>query len=265
MRTIIEMVNRTRLDCVLGTRRGDAPRRRRGDLARAAPLARSAGSLVDQPRCATCSPTWRSSPRRRRSPRLRLARAYDARSPTATRRRPSRGIATAGARSTGSASAAPATRPRRSSAWAATATSRSPGSPRLLPRASARLDLGGLGQRDRARRAARDGARARVASTAFRAECERAPRGDHPSSTPTSTRRAPRLARARGRGPEPPSAARGAGRGHGARAAGVSARARSRPAPVSEARSSRPGSATTAGTSTGRCRGARMAEIVARH
>ena len=35
--TIIEMVTHTRLDCVIGTRRRDAPRRRRGGLARAPP------------------------------------------------------------------------------------------------------------------------------------------------------------------------------------------------------------------------------------
>ena len=37
VRTILEMVNQTRLDCVLGSDRRDAAGRRRGGLARAAP------------------------------------------------------------------------------------------------------------------------------------------------------------------------------------------------------------------------------------
>ena len=38
VRTIIEMVNHTRLDCVLGTAAGDAPGGRAGDAPRGAPL-----------------------------------------------------------------------------------------------------------------------------------------------------------------------------------------------------------------------------------
>ena len=74
--TIIEMVNHTRLDCLLGSstgmRRGVA---RRSGTPGTAP--RSASCSSTSPRCRTCSPTWRSSPRPRPPRRCACARAYD--------------------------------------------------------------------------------------------------------------------------------------------------------------------------------------------
>jgi putative acyl-CoA dehydrogenase len=59
---IIRMVNHTRLDCLLGSTTG----LRRGTLVTGR---RSGRGWSTSPRCATCSPTWRSSPRRPRQPR----------------------------------------------------------------------------------------------------------------------------------------------------------------------------------------------------
>ena len=87
--TIIEMVTHTRLDCVIGSAAGDAPRRRRGDLARAPPLARSARGWSTSRRWSTCSPTSRWSPRPRPPPRC------GSRAPTTRATRALRRFATA--------------------------------------------------------------------------------------------------------------------------------------------------------------------------
>ena len=58
---------------------GAAPRHARGDPPRPPPLARSARCSSTSRRCATCSPTWRSSPRRRPSPRCGSRARYDER------------------------------------------------------------------------------------------------------------------------------------------------------------------------------------------
>ena len=121
--TIIEMVNHTRLDCVIGVGGRDA--RRRSRRRPATPRHRSAFGklLVDQPLMrnvlADLARRVRGRDGARAAPRARLRRG------AATERRRLRAPGHARWPSTGSASARPATPPRRWSAWAATATSRS--------------------------------------------------------------------------------------------------------------------------------------------
>ena len=116
--TIIEMVTHTRLDCVIGSAAGDAPRRRRGDLARAPPQRvrrpadRAAG---DGQRARRPGAGVRGRDRDRAAARARLRRGATPRCAASPPRSPS----------TGSASARRRTPSRRWSAWAATATSRS--------------------------------------------------------------------------------------------------------------------------------------------
>ena len=116
--TIIEMVTHTRLDCVIGSAAGDAPRRRRGDLARAPPLRlrRAAGRAArDGQRARRPGAGVRGRDRDRAAARARLRRGR----PRVRAASPPR------SRSTGSASGRRRTRSRRWSASAATATSRS--------------------------------------------------------------------------------------------------------------------------------------------
>ena len=125
MQTIIEMVNHTRLDCVLGSAALHAPRGGRGDAPRRAPArvrraARRAAADAERAR--------------RPLPRVR-GRDADGAAPGAGVRRaattPFRRLATAVAKYWVCKRAPRARRPRRSSASAATATSRSRGLPRL--------------------------------------------------------------------------------------------------------------------------------------
>ena len=121
VRTIIEMVNHTRLDCVLGS-----AALMRAAVAQAthhaAHRAAFGSLLVDQPLMQNVLADLGVESEAATLTALRLARAYDDRGASEALRAASRRRS----RSTGSASAGPATRPRRSSASAATATSRSP-------------------------------------------------------------------------------------------------------------------------------------------
>jgi len=82
---IIRMVNHTRLDCLLGsTRACGGARWRRSTTPFTA--ARSARRSSHSPQWSTCSPIWRSSPRRRRSPRCEWRAA------TTTPARPRSGV-----------------------------------------------------------------------------------------------------------------------------------------------------------------------------
>ena len=120
--TIIEMVDHTRLDCVIGAAGRHARRRRPGDPPRAPPrgVRQAAGRpAADAQRAGRPGARvrggdgrWRCAWRARTTRPRGRARAVQA-------PRPPRSA------STGSASAARATPPRRWSAWAATATSRS--------------------------------------------------------------------------------------------------------------------------------------------
>ena len=83
---IIRMVNHTRLDCLLGSRHGPSPRRRSRRSTTRATAPRSERCSSTSPRCATCSPTWRSSPRRRRSRRCGSRAATTSRTRPAFRR-----------------------------------------------------------------------------------------------------------------------------------------------------------------------------------
>ncbi len=73
---IIRMVNHTRLDCLLGGTRACGAGRWRRSITPGIAL-RSVRCSSTSPRCRTCSPTSRSSPRRRRSAAFRVARSYD--------------------------------------------------------------------------------------------------------------------------------------------------------------------------------------------
>ena len=119
--TIIEMVNHTRLDCVIGTAAG-----MRAAVARATwhaehrvAFGKRAGRAAAD--AATCSPTWRSRPRRR--PCWRCA----SRARTTIPRRTTSAAWRRRWRSTSSASARRTTPTRRSRRTAATATSRRAG------------------------------------------------------------------------------------------------------------------------------------------
>ncbi len=141
------MVNHTRLDCLLGAAHG----LRRGTARRStmpSTGARSAPCSSTSPRCSTCSPTWRSNPRPRPPPRCASRAAMT------TRAGEFRRLATAVMKYWVQARSGP----RRGGA-------RVPGRQRLrrglgdaaaAARLAAQLDLGGVGQRRRARRAARD-------------------------------------------------------------------------------------------------------------
>ena len=121
--TIIEMVNHTRLDCVLGSTTGMRAGGRAGHPPRRAPVGfrQAAGRPA-------------ADAQRPRGPLHRVRGGDgDGDAPRARLRRSRRATSTSGCSSaspppspsTGSASAARSTRSRRSSAWAATATSRS--------------------------------------------------------------------------------------------------------------------------------------------
>ena len=159
--TIIEMVNHTRLDCVIGVQRrasAGAPRWRSITPPIAPP---SASSLVDQPLMRNVLADLAIESEAATISALRLARAFDEAHAGDERRHGAAPSRHARAQVLDLQAGAGRTRSRRSSASAATATSRSPGMPRLLPGEPARLDLGGLGQRPVPRRAARDGAEPR--------------------------------------------------------------------------------------------------------
>ncbi len=132
MPTIIEMVNHTRLDCVIGAATGY----RAGvvqALNHAAHRSAFGKELIDQPLMQNVLADLASSPRPPPSPRCAWP-APTTRSPPATTRPPSSGASPTRSSSTGSASAPP---PTRSSAWsasAATATSRSRACPASIAR-----------------------------------------------------------------------------------------------------------------------------------
>ena len=65
--TIIEMVNHTRLDCVIGSAAGMRQAVAQATAPRARTAARSASGSSSSRSCRTCSPTSRSSPRPRPS------------------------------------------------------------------------------------------------------------------------------------------------------------------------------------------------------
>ena len=177
VRTIIEMVARTRLDCVYGSAAG-----MRQGVAEALWHVRHRAAfgalLMDQPAMtavvadlaleseAATATAHAPGPRPRRRRRRQTRRA----SAASPQRWPS----------TGSASAGRTTPTRRWSASAATATSRLPAGP-PLPRAAGDGDLGGLRQRHRPGRAAGDAPRAGRASQAFDAEVSLAG-GAHPAA-----------------------------------------------------------------------------------
>ena len=96
---IIRMVNHTRLDCLIGSAAGHALGHRPGHPPRPPPLARSARRWSISRPCATCSPTWRSSPRppppRRCASPAPTTRTTAALPPLRHRGRPSTGSASA--------------------------------------------------------------------------------------------------------------------------------------------------------------------------
>ena len=200
VRTIIEMVNRTRLDCILGTSGGHAPGGRRGALACAAPsrVRRPAGRPAGDDRGG-------------RRPRARVGgrdRGLAAPGPRPRRRRLRHGPRLPPARHGGHEVLGLQARAR--------SRVRGAGMPRRqrlhrgvpagapLPRAAGDGGLGGLGQRDRARRAARDHPRAGDARRLRRRSLV-GPRGS------PGLRRAPRVDAddSRGRWPASDSAPRG--------------------------------------------------------
>ena len=152
VRTIIEMVAATRLDCVLGSASLMRRAAGRGVVARRPPLGVRLAARRQAADAERRSPTSRSSPRRRPRSRMRLAAAVDdARRPARGRAAPDRAAAREvlglqahagdGRRGAG----VPGRQRLRRGVRAAAA----------LPRVAAQLDLGGLGQRQRPRRAAR--------------------------------------------------------------------------------------------------------------
>ena len=182
MPTIIEMVNHTRLDCVIGAATGYARRASRRRIHHTAH--RSAFGSADRPA---------ADAQRARRPRveseaatisaMRLARAYDEVAAGDEEAPSFRRLATRSS-STGSASARPRTRsrprvPRRQR------LRRGVGDAAPLPREPAQLDLGGLGQRPVPRRAAGDGQEPGLGRGLLRRGRSRAPAPSR-ASTPTS-------------------------------------------------------------------------------
>ena len=185
--TIIEMVNHTRLDCVIGAAGG-----MRAAVAQATWHAAHRAAFGAPPRRpaadgATCSPTSRSSPRPRPRSRMRLARAYDEAAGDRTPRRSSAWPPRSP--STTSASARPGHASEALECLGGNGYVEASGMPRAVPRGAAGLDLGGLGQRHGARRPARAGARRPRRSTAFLAEVDAGRRRRH---APRRVRRRPR-------------------------------------------------------------------------
>ena len=118
---IIRMVNHTRLDCLLGATTGLRRGHGRGDPPRPSPLRVRRAAGPTSRRCATCWPTWRSSPRRR--PRRRCG----SRAATTSDRAGLPALRHRGDEVLGVQARRRRTPPRRSSAWAATASSRTRG------------------------------------------------------------------------------------------------------------------------------------------
>ena len=177
---------------------------------------RSARCWSTSRRCATCSPTWRSSPRRRRSRRCASRAAYDEPEEAAFRR-----FATA-VMKYWVCKRAPGHAAEALECLGGNGFVEDSGMPLLYRDAPLELDLGGLGQRRRARRAARDGQGARGAAGVpggVRAR-RRAPT---PGSTRTSQRVRERAA-AVFAGEDPAVRGAAGGRGPGARAPGLAAR-----------------------------------------
>ena len=202
MPTIIEMVNHTRLDCVIGAvgRHARRASRRRCTTRAHRERVRASGSSSSRS-CRTCSPTSRRVRGRDRPSMMRLARAYDDDAPS--EERPFARLATAVVKYW-VCKRTPVTRRRGARVPRRQRLRRGVGPAAPLPRGAAERHLGRLGQRHLPRRAARDGPRARGRVDAFFAELDRG-RGRRRGSTRSSTQlraRAHRLAghRARARG-----------------------------------------------------------------
>ena len=215
--TIIEMVNHTRLDCVIGTAAG-----MRAAVATATWHAahRSAFGkrLADQPLMVNVLADLAVESEAATAVALRLARAYDEAAERPARRRV-QAHRHRGRPSTASASAPRATPSRRSSAWAATATSRRRAMPRLYREAPLSSIWEGSGN-VMALDVLRALARSPEALDAFFAEVDEAAGAD-PRLDAFVARHARRVRRPRG-----DRAARAAGRrADGAVPAGLAARA----------------------------------------
>ena len=222
---IIRMVNHTRLDCLLGSARPDCAgeRSRRSIMLATGP--RSARCSSTSRRCATCSPTWRSSPRRRPRPRSasRALRRPRGRGVPPIR---DRGDEVLGLQARGAPRCRGARVPRRQR------LRRGLGPAAAVSRRAAELDLGGVGQRRGARRAAGDRSRTRTG-------CRRSwPSASLPAGADRAARRTPAAGVARRRAAEANSSAsderqfraRRIGRGPGGGAAGLAARPHAPPA-----------------------------------
>ena len=216
MRTIIEMVNHTRLDCAIGSAARDARGHRDGDPPRRPPLrlrqaARRPAADAERarrPRVESEAATISS---------LRLARAYDESIAGDERRDRVQAPRQRGAQVL-DLQARPGARGRGARVPRRQRLRRGVGDAAALPRDAAGLDLGGLGQRPVPRRAARRWPAARPRSRRSSPRSAR-PRAPTRASTPTSPRLRDELDRPRGdRGPR---AARR--RADGARAPGLAA------------------------------------------
>ena len=153
--TIIEMVNHTRLDCVIGAAAGY-----RAGVAQAlnhtAHRAAFGKELIDQPLMRNVLADLASSPRRRRSRRCAW-RAPTTRSPPATRRRLEfRRLANAVLKYW-LCKRAPSHAVESLECFGGNGYVEESGMPRLFRESPARIDLGGLGQRPVPRRPPRDG------------------------------------------------------------------------------------------------------------
>ena len=188
VQTILEMVNHTRLDCVIGSaagmRCGDARRRSTTPRHR-----RAFGKLlIDQPLMRNVLADLALESEAATTAMMRLARAYDA-----GRSAPFRRLATAVAQVLDlQARAGP--RRRGAGVPGRQRLRRGVGDAAALPRGAAQLDLGGLGQRAVPGRAAGDPEDPRVARRPCFAEIWRG-RGATPGWTSTSTSSRTQLAR----------------------------------------------------------------------
>ena len=255
--TIIEMVNHTRLDCVIGTAARDARRGRAGDVARRAPqrVRQAPGRpAADGQRARRPRDRVRGGDRARAAPRARLRRGADDPSADAFKR-----LATAVGQ-VPRLQARPRPRLRGAGVPGRQRLRRGVGDAAPVPRGAAGLDLGGLGQRHGPRRPARAGPQPRGARRLLRRGRRRPP-----APTRGSTRFAA-ATRAEFADLEATRAARPArGRAHGA----VRCRARcscATPRPRWPTPSAPRAWPATRGCTTARCPpGVDAAAIVARH
>ena len=173
MRTILEMVHHTRLDCVTRQRRAHAPGARAGAAPRAPPPA-FGRRLAEQPLMRNVLADLALESEAATALMLRLARAYDEAPRDAgrarlrahrDRRRQVLGLQARAARDRRGDGVPRRQRLRRGVDPAA-----------ALPRGAGQRDLGGLGQRDLPRRAARDRRASRTRCRRCSTSCARARR-----------------------------------------------------------------------------------------